>query len=102
MCAQALAEPVFVTSATGLDATLVPAERLGEKACLRQHSLRPAIVLRVPRQALIEKLLEARDVPPLAAKLIVETQHLGHEPRPQSGSAVLRHARDEVKRNVGV
>ena len=72
MCHQMFAEPVLVTSATGLDAALVPAERLGEKACLREHPLRPTIVLRVSRQGLVEKLLEAGDAPRLAAKLIVE------------------------------
>src|SRR2546429_4706917 len=99
---QLFAEPVFVTSAGGLDAALVPADRLGKKAGLREHSIRSTIVLRIPRQALLEKLLEARDVARLAAKLIVEAQDLGHEPGSQSAAALLRQAGDEVEQRGGI
>src|SRR5207253_3974245 len=59
------------------------AKSLGEKTGLAEHALRSTIVIGISRQRFVEKLLEAADVPRLAAKLIIEPEHFGQQSRSQ-------------------
>ncbi len=80
---QVLPQRVLIARVRAGHASLVGAERRRQHPRLPKHPLGAAIDLGITLQRLLEQLLEARHLLPLAAKLVVQPKHFRHQGRSQ-------------------